>query len=229
MQHVPYEKPGSIIDWAKKYSAKITSTAFHRGESLPDHSDFDFLVVMGGPMNIYEDDQYPWLKREKPFIKQQIDRGIPVLGICLGAQLIADVLGAKIHKGPAKEIGWFPVHKTDMAAHSSLFSNWPEEHSFFHWHGDTFDIPTSGIRLFKSKSCANQAFQWRKNVVGFQFHPEMTFEIAGDLISNNAHELSEDSPFIQTKSEILISPDSFNALKPFMFNFLDNFTERTKE
>jgi len=134
LQHVPFEGLGIIEEWAETNSFEFSCTRLHADEQLPRIGSFDWLVVMGGPMGIYDHEEHPWLVAEKRFIKNAIDAGKTVLGICLGAQLIADVLGAKVYAGPQKEIGWFPIRRAEGAPEII-----PEELTAFHWHGDTFD------------------------------------------------------------------------------------------
>src|SRR5262249_47695751 len=135
--------------------------------------EIDLVVVLGGPMNIYEEDKFPWLIAEKKFIRQAIEEKLAVLGLCLGSQLIADVLGAKIYPNDEKEIGWFPVEVTEAALKHRLFSHWPNFFTPFHWHGDTFDLPEGAIHLARSQACRNQAFLYQDRVVGLQFHLEI--------------------------------------------------------
>ncbi|MBV9468373.1 MAG: type 1 glutamine amidotransferase, partial [Abitibacteriaceae bacterium] len=137
-QHVPFEGLASIEAWATSRGHTLSASKFYNSEPLPQIEEIDWLIVMGGPMNIYEENKYPWLVPEKHFIKQAIDRQKPVLGICLGAQLIADVLGAKVTRNPSVEIGWFPIQLTAAALNSPLFSFLPSQFPVLHWHGDTF-------------------------------------------------------------------------------------------
>ena len=123
LQHVQYEGLGSIADWIHGNSYDLTVTQLFNDQSLPDPGDIDFLIIMGGPMGIYQEDKYPWLKKEKLFIEQAIKKNKKVLGICLGAQLIADVLGSKVFPNKYQEIGWFPVRLTDDSKNSKLFNN----------------------------------------------------------------------------------------------------------
>ena len=132
------------------------------------------MIVMGGPMNIYEEKKYPWLLREKCFIEDATKTGKVVIGICLGAQIIADVLGANVYAGEHKEIGWFPIFRTKEAGESIVFRDFPSELEVFHWHGDSFDLPSGCIRLAESAACPNQAFIYDERVVGLQFHLEVT-------------------------------------------------------
>src|SRR5262249_25254955 len=140
------------------------------GEPLPEPAAIDWLVVMGGPMNVDERDAYPWLVREKEFIRRVIDRGTRVLGVCLGGQLISTVLGGQVTKNRQKEIGWFPIDFTDEAAGHPVFGKLPRQCSAFHWHGDTFSIPPGSVRLASSAGCDNQAFQYGPRCYGLQFH-----------------------------------------------------------
>ncbi|MBN2684890.1 MAG: type 1 glutamine amidotransferase [Pontiellaceae bacterium] len=191
LQHVAFEGLGQIEAWAQNHDIEISCTRLFAGDALPPLEQFDTLVIMGGPMGIYDHDEYPWLPDEKAFIKRAIDAEKPVLGICLGAQLIADVLGAKVYPGPQKEIGWFPLQRTAEAP------EWfPETLTAFHWHGDTFDIPDGAVRLASSAACANQGFISRDHVIALQFHMETTPESMEALIANCAAELV-DAPFIQ--------------------------------
>jgi len=184
LQHVPFEGLGIIEDWAKAQSAEINCTRLFADEKLPPLESFDWLVVMGGPMGIYDHEDHPWLIAEKKLIRAAIDANKTVLGICLGAQLIADVLGAKVYPGPQKEIGWFPIRRSAGAP------EWlPEELTVFHWHGDTFDIPNGATRLAASVACENQGFIYNNRVVALQFHLETTPESMEALIENCADEL----------------------------------------
>ena len=157
---------------------------------------------MGGPMGIYDHEEHPWLMAEKKIIRQAIDGGKTVLGICLGAQLIADVLGANVYPGPQKEIGWFPIQRADDAPDFL-----PDELTVFHWHGDTFEIPDGAIRLASSEACENQGFVYNDRVVALQFHMETTPESMEALIENCGHEL----PNVDDASSFVAHAESNNS------------------
>ena len=158
---------------------------------------------MGGPMNIYEEDRFPWLTREKIFIKDAIDSGKIVLGVCLGAQLIASVLGAKIHKNQYPEIGWFNVWLTDAARKSRVFRRLPERFTVFHWHGDTFDLPPGATWIAESDACRNQAFEYGGGrVIGLQFHLDTTLESIQRLVEHCGNELVP-GEYVQSERELL--------------------------
>lgn len=221
LQHVPFEGPAAVERWAESHGYPLTATRFFEDGVLPQMNDFDRLVVMGGPMNIYEEDRYPWLAREKRFIGEAVAAGKTVIGICLGAQLIADVLGARVHRNPDKEIGWFPVEWTEPARRCGVFGFLPERLNAFHWHGDTFDIPAGALHLARSEACENQAFLYDGRVLGLQFHLESTPESVRLLTENCRDELVP-APYIQNEGEIL-SPyaDRFRGINEAMFGILD--------
>jgi len=206
IQHVAFEGPAHIGQWAEENNHLITFTHLYRGDLLPELDSFDRLVVMGGPMNIYEYEQYPWLIKEKSFIRQAIESGKTVLGICLGAQLIADVLGGKVVAGDVKEIGWFPVRLTAAATAHPLFKDLPQTFTPLHWHGDTFILPESCIRLAESDACQNQGFLFTDRVLGLQFHIESTPSSITQLLTHCSNELGT-APFIQTAAHIAADLD----------------------
>jgi len=167
------EGMGKIADWIHERGHTVNCTRLHRNDPLPLENEFDLLLIMGGPMNIYEYRNYPWLPAEKETIKRAIDSGKKVLGICLGAQLIADVLGAKIYQNAQMEIGWYPVHFKSVKKSIPAFAAFPESLTVLHWHGDTFDLPEGAVNLAESAACRNQAFIYGDRVIGLQFHIEM--------------------------------------------------------
>ena len=215
---MPFEGPASITGWAlnNKYSLSVIEA--YQSETFPAIGVFDALIVLGGPMGVYDIDKHPWLVSEKAYIKSMIDADKPVLGICLGAQLIADVLGAEVSKNPQPEIGWFPVFPAD-----GLTAKWEacfhKEQMVFHWHGDTFSLPSGAEHLLSSVACTNQAFSYGKNVLGLQCHFEMTYEGARSLTERCPDELV-DAPYVQTCDEIL-RKDCFIATNLMMENILD--------
>ena len=226
LQHVPFEGLGCIEPWGKTRGHRITATRFYKEEPLPPVDCVDWLIVMGGPMNIYSEGKYPWLVREKRFIEEAIKRGKVVIGICLGAQLIADVLGAKIYANPHKEIGWFLIEKTVEATKSGLFSVCPAEMEVFHWHGDTFDLPTGAMRMARSVACENQAFVYDERVVGLQFHLEIMRQDVERIIENCANEIIE-GPFIQTPDLMLSEGRPFGEMNATMEGLLDQLKKAT--
>jgi GMP synthase-like glutamine amidotransferase len=163
VQHVPFEGSANIEAWARDRSHDLSNTLLFEGKSLPEMEEFDWLIIMGGPMNIYEEDKYPWLRKEKEFIKRAIASDKIVLGICLGAQLMADALGGNVHKNMHREIGWFPVNLTPAAKKSRIFGVLPERFMAMHWHGDTFDLPPGALHAAESQACSNQAFELEKS------------------------------------------------------------------
>ena len=221
LQHVPFESPGVIETWAKSNDHKLTGTKLFASEVLPAPKNLDALIVMGGPMGVGDEKEYPWLRDEKILIKQCIDQHNKVLGICLGAQLIAEVLGAKVQPMLEKEIGWFPVYWTRQAREHSPLDFLPAEQMVFHWHGDVFYTPENAINLATSKGCENQAFFIDDHVLGLQFHLEMTPEGLSELISSSRNELKE-GRFIQERDEILTS-DYFSENHQILTKLLDRF------
>lgn len=224
LQHVPFEDLANIEVWAKEKGFSITSTKLYSDESLPMRDEFDWLVIMGGPMNIYEEHIYRWLGQEKRFIEQAISDGKLVLGICLGAQLIADVLGGKVHKNKYKEIGWFDVELTADAKNSRVFNNLGERFIAFHWHGDTFDIPPGCIHAAKSEVCANQAFATEDGkVVGLQFHLETSRESIEKLLKYCKDDIIDGGKYVQSEEEMLSKADEYlKAINEQMVKLLEN-------
>jgi len=218
-QHVPFEGLGSIEPWLKKSGFEITSTRFYESAEFPDLETIDLLIVMGGPMSVSDEDKYPWLAAEKKFINETIKSGKPVLGICLGAQLIAGALGAKVYPNKVKEIGWFPIY--GIASNDTSLFNFPSKMDVFHWHGETFDLPSGATLLAKSDVCENQAFQLGKSVIGLQFHLETTRQAAQDIVSNCRNELIKER-YIQSEDEILsANPQRYQSINDLMDSILN--------
>ncbi|WP_332239005.1 type 1 glutamine amidotransferase [Sporolactobacillus sp. KGMB 08714] len=219
-QHVPFESPGNIAVWAAERHYSFIGTHFFESHKLPDAENIDLLVIMGGPMNIYEEEKYPWLREEKKFIRDVLERGLPVLGICLGAQLLADCLDGKIYPGEEKEIGWFPVFFPENR--KGPFRLFPGTLDVFHWHGDTFTLPEGAVRTASSAACRNQAFIYGDRAAGLQFHIEMNEETISRLIAQSQDE-PEGGRFIQKKREMTGRPDKIERNKTLLFRFLDEF------
>ena len=218
LQHVDFEGLGSIETWLKQAGYEITNTRFFESDILPDLKMIDLLVVMGGPMSVNDEDKFPWLACEKKFIHEAIDSGKPVIGVCLGAQLIASALGARVYCNSLKEIGWFPIYGLPVND-KSIFSL-PSKIEVLHWHGETFDLPPGAVRLAKSDACENQAFQLGKSVIGLQFHLETTPETLQEIVSNCCNELLP-VPYIQSKEEILYSASThYKSINHLMDNIL---------
>jgi GMP synthase-like glutamine amidotransferase len=178
---------------------------------------------MGGPMGVYDDDKYHWLEDEKNFIKESIDAGKTVIGICLGSQLIAEVLGAKVYPNKQKEIGWMPIHKTEGGQSAPILSSVDDEFTVFHWHGDTFDLPEGSTRLFSSQVCMNQAFLYKDKVLGLQFHFEVTPESVKEMVANGIDELVENNT-IQSAQAIINEQSYFEKNNERLFEILLNLT-----
>lgn len=173
-QHVPFEPLGTLDGQFRAAGFRIRYVNFARlGEVRPDVDRYHGLVVLGGPMSVNELERYPHLNVEQDSIRQAVDSGIPVLGICLGAQLIAAALGGQIRKNPVKEIGWFEVAPTDAGLEDPLFSKFDGPENIFQWHGDTFTLPHGAKHLAESEACTNQAFRFGESVYGLQFHLEV--------------------------------------------------------
>lgn len=223
LQHVPFEGLGHIEHWASRHDYRCSATRLYDNERLPEVEPIDLVVIMGGPMNIYQDDIFPWLTAEKLFIEKAIGMGKPIVGICLGAQLIADVLGARIYKGEYAEIGWHKVDLTPNASGADSFRSFPLSFTPFHWHGDTFDLPENSIHLASSAGCRNQAFEYDKRIVGLQFHLESTRDAVEALITHCGTEIVP-GKYIQNADDIRMMNKGIATANGLMDCLLDNVT-----
>jgi len=220
LQHVAFEGLGSMEPFLLSRGHQLTASHLYTDSGLPSVNDIDWLIIMGGPMGIFDEDVYPWLKDEKQFIRQAIEQGKTVLGICLGAQLIADVLGAKVSANTFREIGWFRIKRNQAITATPLAKAIPDELEVFHWHGDTFSIPDGAAPLASSEACQNQGFIFDKRVVALQFHLETTHAGALALIANCRDEL-DGSRFVQTEQEMIGDAAWFLTLNHTMHDVLE--------
>ncbi|MFB6218587.1 MAG: type 1 glutamine amidotransferase [Halobacteriaceae archaeon] len=198
LQHVPFEPPGAIETWARERGHDIEGTHLYRGDALPDPAAFDWLVVLGGPMGVYDADEYPWLVDEQRLVRAAVDADRAVLGVCLGPQQVAAALGADVY--PAEpEIGWGTVEATPGAA-GTPFADLPAEYEVLHWHGDTFDLPDGATRTARTPATENQAYVYGDRVVGVQFHLESTPDTVEALLSHT--EALPAGPHVQDRAAI---------------------------
>ena len=173
-QHVPHEILGTLNPLIKQAGFRIKYINFGRHPlEQPNLDSYDGLIVLGGPMNVDEVEKHPHLVTEMHLIEQAIQKDIPILGVCLGAQLMAKVLGASVSRNPEREIGWYDVSLTENGCVDPLFKSFQKVEKIFQWHGDTFDIPSSAIHLASTPTCTGQAFRYGDRVYGFQFHLEV--------------------------------------------------------
>ncbi len=224
LEHEPFEGLANIEVWAKNRGHSISRTLLFKNEELPDITNFDWLVIMGGSMNIYEEEKYLWLASEKNFIAEAIANKKIVLGVCLGAQLIADVLGGKVSRNRYTEIGWFPVTLTTEARTSPVFNALPLRFTAFHWHGDTFSIPPGAVRIAESRACANQAFEYGRTI-GLQFHLEYS-EKGIDLMFRNCGNEIVEGRYIQKPDEIVSQNINVVETQRLLNLLLDNMEKK---
>jgi GMP synthase-like glutamine amidotransferase len=222
IQHVPFEGLGSIQSWTERTGNQVHMTRLFRDEALPPFGEVTHLIVMGGPMGVHDDDAFPWLAPEKKLIRNLIEAGRSVLGICLGAQLMADALGARVVPNPEPEIGWFPIRKTAEAQSNAVGDFLPSSLEVFHWHGDTFDIPEGATCLAHSAACRHQGFYLDGRVIGLQFHLETTPNSLQALVDNCSAELVE-GPFIQSASAMQAVIDRFAPNQRVMDDLLSQW------
>ncbi len=192
LQHVPFEPAAQIEYWLKEHNLQYQYVRLYEKQPLPSCDTIKALIVMGGPMSVNDEHLYPWIISEKHLIAECIRKGLPVLGICLGAQMIASALGCAVYRNTQKEIGWFSVRGIHYPSNLNLFQ-FPDEFFAFHWHGETFDLPKNSFLLASTEICSNQAFQLGSNVLGLQFHLETTTESLSLIIENCKNELTPSS------------------------------------
>lgn len=218
-QHVPFEGAGTILPYFEERGHQVEMVHLYTDHQLPDVSAIDLLIVIGGPMSVHDIDEHPFLIEEKRFIREAVEQGKWLLGVCLGSQLIAEALGSKVRKNKETEIGWFPVSQTQNASQSWLADLLPCEFTCLHWHGDTFDLPERAVHVARSPACENQAFVWNDRVIGLQFHLEFTPDSTRALIEKARDELV-DGPWIQTEQEMLRDKSMFDTANNLMAGLL---------
>ena len=220
LQHVPFEGPAAIADWVSARGHAMAITEAWR-ETMPGIDAFDALVVMGGPMGANDDAELPWLRGEKALIRAAIAADRRVVGVCLGAQLMADALGARVYRNAHREIGWLPVELTPAARTSGLFDGLPDRPVVFQWHGDTFDLPPGSVHLASSEGCRNQAFLAGRRALALQFHFESTAAGVESLIAHCAGEMTP-GPYVQDAASIrAATAEGVRRTNAWLFTVLD--------
>lgn len=224
LQHDDLVQACTIEQWATEQGIILSNTQVHKGEAFPDTLDFDLLIILGGRMGAYEEDDYPWLVDEKLFIKRAIAKNKYVLGLCLGAQILADVLGGLVYPHVHKEIGWWPVHLSPQIE-GTLLQGLPETMYLFEFHGDTFTLPMGARLLASSEGCENQAFIYNDRVLAVQFHPEVSVKKT-QVLAEAVGEVQ--GPYSQPTTLYLNEQAYFEQSKQMMFTILCNFQEQIK-
>lgn len=216
LQHVEFERLGSIERWLSERGATVRTVRLFEGDAALPTQPVDLVIALGGPMSVNDEGTHPWLPAEKAYLRAAIGQGSAVLGICLGAQLIASALGSRVFPAGVKEIGWFPVEAVPAPPEAFRF---PERATVFHWHGETFDLPPGAVHLARSAACDNQAFQVGRKVMGLQFHLETTPESTDLMIQNCSDELVP-GRFVQTADALRAAPAAYAEINRLMAEVL---------
>lgn len=223
-QHVSFEGLGKIKPLLERRDCQISGTHWYAGDAAPDSDQYDLLIVMGGPMGVYDYSQYPWLELEKKAIKSAIAAGKRVLGVCLGAQLIASTLGSQVSKNPQREIGWFDVQSNPQLENTFFANIFPERYEPLHWHGDTFARPKYSVALGHSAACEQQGFVFDDRVVALQFHLELDVEGIAALCDACGNEL-DGSTYVQEPAGMLAATTQFDASSVILKNLITRFLQ----
>tara|TARA_B100000965_G_scaffold398927_2_gene417864 strand:+ start:3397 stop:4125 length:729 start_codon:yes stop_codon:yes gene_type:complete len=223
LQHVEFEGLGIIEDSLRARGVEVSGTRLYAGDSLPALDDIDLLVVMGGPMSVNDEAELPWLAAEKAFIRQALTADKRVLGVCLGAQLIASALGQRVYPGAEKEIGWLPIYGNTHLNGAAF--HFPDQIDVLHWHGETFDLPAGAVLLASSEVCRHQAFQLGRSVIGLQFHLEANRALLDAFVTADAASLVPAGQ-VQSAEQILAVPqDTLDATAALLERLLDYLLE----
>ena len=226
LQHVPFEGLGIIADWAAQREHSVSSTKFYKNNALPSLDTLDMLVVMGGPMGVYSERDLPWLAAEKRFIEQAVARDKIVVGVCLGAQLIAEVLGGRVYPHTQPEIGWWPLQLTAAGKKHFLTQDTPETFTAFHWHRDTYDLPDGCTNLATTDACVQQMFVYGNKVLGLQFHAEVTPQSVREMVERDTKSFT-DTPFVQSTENIVAEARFFQQHQQLSFAWLDTLVKQS--
>lgn len=225
IQHVDFEGPGLIAEWAAERGHRLAATLAPT-EKFPSCNDAELICVMGGPMDADDEAASPWLHAEKRYLAECIAAGHVVLGICLGAQIVAEVLGGRVKRGQHKEIGWYPVSKTAEGRAARLFSAWPDSFVVGQWHGDTFDPPADLKPLLSSEAFTDQAFVFDGRVVGVQFHLEWTSETLGSLLAACQGDFTDGGTWVTSASQMQAeAPTHEGNSRELLYALLDELAE----
>ncbi|MCQ1536929.1 type 1 glutamine amidotransferase [Methanosarcina sp. KYL-1] len=240
LQHLENETLGNIGTWISQKNHTLTKTLLYgEAPSFPDPEEFDLLLIMGGTMSVYQEEEYPWLKPEKDFVRRSIETGKPILGSCFGAQMLAEVLGGKVTRNKYKEIGWHrvsSVREVSSVTSENVNPSLPAPglpagmfpgFTAFMWHGDTFEIPAGAVKLFENEACPNQGFIYNGNVLGLQFHPEADSQWIENLITDQGHEIVE-GKYIRPEKEIRGQDHFLESSRDLAFALMDWFEEKVE-
>ncbi|WP_340820589.1 type 1 glutamine amidotransferase [Methanolobus sp. WCC4] len=225
--HLEFETLGNIREWACNNGYSISVTMPYVNSIYPQPDEFDLLIIMGGLMSVYQEDEHPWLIQEKEFVKGIIDSGKAVYGICFGAQMLSELLGGKVSRNEFREIGWHSIRSLDTFNEDEVLFSIPSELTVLQWHGDTFTLPDGARRLFESEACPEQGFIYGDNVLAVQFHPEADESCIDSLISECSSDLVE-GKYIQSEKEITGRDDLLASSSALMSAILDWFEDGIK-
>ena len=219
LQHVPFESPGYIASWCDRRGHELVATRLYADEPLPRGEDVEALVVMGGPMGVHDDAAHPWMKGEKHLIASVLEAEKRVFGVCLGAQMIANVSGARVYRNRFQEIGWFPVEATREGVFRLEL---PGQFPAFHWHGDTFQLPAGAVNVARTDACEHQMFVVGERVIGVQFHLEVMPSDVASMCAHAGHDLPE-GPYVQAADKMRNFTEAYESSHQLMVSLLDRW------